>query len=122
MAPDQDILDALKQACDGLLYPSETDAPLEPFCWAAANSIARDVVVARHPKATPMQEISLQAFFGELEGSEDAGRFAGLRRLLESRLTDVRVYRLGTIRVDVYLVGRAPSGNFCGVYTVSVET
>jgi hypothetical protein len=27
------VIETLKQAADGLLFPSETDAPLEPFFW-----------------------------------------------------------------------------------------
>jgi Nuclease A inhibitor-like protein len=31
------VLDALRRASKGLLYTSETDAPLEPFVWKGAG-------------------------------------------------------------------------------------
>jgi hypothetical protein len=43
-------------------------------------------------------------------------------KTLHDNLSDLKVYRLGTIDIDVYLVGRANEGNYAGLYTKVVET
>ena len=62
------------------------------------------------------------SFFGELDGTENADQFRRLRGTLEERLSDVRVFRVGERRVEVYLMGRNPAGGWVGLHTVSVET
>ena len=52
----------------------------------------------------------------------DAAKFAKLRKALESSLTDLRVYRVGKVTVDVYLVGTTKGGELAGVHTKSIET
>ena len=37
MAKKHPAVDALAKASKGLLFPSETDAPLEPFLWEGAG-------------------------------------------------------------------------------------
>ena len=37
------MLDALKKASKGLLFPSETDAPLEPSVWEGTRDLRRAV-------------------------------------------------------------------------------
>ena len=69
-----------------------------------------------------VEEVPVDTFFAELEGTDDPERFAALRKALEATLTDLRVYRAGSRKLDVYLIGRTPSGAFAGVHTISVET
>ena len=38
------IISVLKEATQGLLFPSETDAPFEPFVWEAAENSAASVI------------------------------------------------------------------------------
>jgi hypothetical protein len=45
-----------------------------------------------------------------------------LRQFLEQNLTDLKVFRIGRIRLDVYVVGLDSEGNLAGVKTVAVET
>ena len=52
------LLAALRSAAKGLLFPSETDAPFEPFVWeVAANSTAS---VRRHWVTETRQCVHLQ--------------------------------------------------------------
>jgi hypothetical protein len=66
--------------------------------------------------------VPVDQFFGELEATDDAQRYRALRRVLESTLSGLRVFRLGFVKVDVYLVGRTRSGLWGGLHTTSVET
>jgi hypothetical protein len=116
-----DVLKILKKASAGLTYPSETDAPFEPFVWEGKGT-ARDQVAARAGKGKPIEEVAIDAFFKELEESDDAERFKQLRKVLEEQLQGLKVFRVGKIRIDVYLIGQAKSGKWAGLHTVSVET
>jgi hypothetical protein len=119
-----DDLQALAHASEGLTYPSESDAPFEPFQWPAASAggSARDAVAALGKAGARIEEISPGDFFAELAGSDDAERFKALRQTLESRLSGLKVIRVGERRVDVYLIGRARTGHWAGLHTTSVET
>jgi hypothetical protein len=116
-------LEVLRNAAAGLLYPSESDAPFDVFSWpAATGGSAREQVVAHTRAGRQVDEVAVDTFFAELEGADDAARFRELRKALRAALTDVHVFRAGSVKVDVYLIGRTRSGAFAGLHTTSVET
>ncbi len=123
----QDLLAALKDASKGLLYPSETDAPFEAFSWGKAAGDLTPQKVAPLVKAAagaPVEEQSLADFFQYLtaDGAEHAEAFRKLRQVVGQRLSGVRVFRVGEVNIDVYVVGRTPDGDWTGLKTHSVET
>ena len=118
-------LNQLRKATARLLYPSESDYPLDIFHWDLGESetSARELVVrACKPRADKIEEVSLDAFFTELAGVPDAEQFRELRHLLESDLTNLQVFRVGEIEIHIYIVGRTRSNNWIAVHTVSIET
>lgn len=118
---DQQTLEALRKASAGLLYPSESDAPFDVFQWPASGS-AREQVAAHAKPGQAVEEVPVDTFFAELEGTEEAANFRQLRKILETVLTDVRVFRAGSVKVDVYVVGMTHSFGWVGLHTTSVET
>lgn len=112
---------ALRKAVEGLTYPSETDAPFDVFTWPGIGGTAENQV-AHRAAGRPVEEISFDAFFGELRDTDEAPRFDALRRVIELALREVRVFRVGVKRVDVYLVGQTAAGQWSGLHTTSVET
>ena len=115
-------LNAIRNAIAGLTYPSESDEPFEVIAWPGGAGGAREQVVAHTPVGRNVVEIPVNTFFRELEGTDDAARFRALRQTLEATLTDLHVYRAGSVKVDVYLVGKTKTGGFAGLHTTSVET
>jgi len=119
---------ALSDAAAGLLYPSESDTPFDPFVCNEerdrASASARDVVLARASRGANVVELTPDAFFAELESSEDGERFRRLRNALQASLPDFKIFRVlsGSPRVDVYLIGKLRAGGWAGLHTVSVET
>jgi hypothetical protein len=78
-----------------------------------------------------VEEIELRTFFEKLTRDRDwhngaqqrlTKRFAELEKLLTENLDDCKVFRFGTIRIDIFVVGRDGEGNLAGVRTVAVET
>jgi hypothetical protein len=130
---DEQILKALQAAADGLLFMSETDAPFAPVRWETQGELTPDAVrqLTRHDEPTPVEVVSADDFFRaavaepDWKGADElatARRFQALLRLLHEKLADLRAYRVGQIELDVYVVGRAPSGNWLGLSTRVVET
>ena len=118
----QDELQALREASRGLLYPSESDEPIEVFTWDTKEPDAKSAVAARVKKNTKIEEVKLDDFFRELEASDEGTRFKALHQVLLTTLSDVRTLRAGEIEVQIYLIGRTRSGLWGGLHTTSIET
>lgn len=125
---------ALAKASNGLLMPSESDAPFTPFRWSGAAERAltteRLLELTGRTPGTTVEVVDLSVFFRNVASPQtwhdaqqaaDVRRFRRLVRVLDRRLTDVRVYRVGTIRIDAYIVGRC-GHDLAGLSTVLVET
>jgi hypothetical protein len=130
---DEQMLKELATAAEGLLFMSETDAPFAPVHWSWQGELTPDAVrrLSGHKEATPVEVVSADDFFRvavsepDWKGADElatARRYQSLLRLLHERLTDVRAYRVGQIALDVYIVGRAPGGDWLGLSTRVVET
>lgn len=129
---DGQLIEELKAATRGLVFMSESDYPFDVFNWADAGPTRESLRgLAGADEATPVETRSAREFFRaaasepDWKGEEElavARRFRALLRLLEASLTDLKVYRVGEIDIAVYVVGRAPSGNYLGVSTRVVET
>ncbi len=114
------LLTQLKQATKGLLYPSEYDAPLEPFIWEHADNTPTAVRrLSGHPTQQRCRTIAADVFFDELAEVEG---FADLYATLKKTLTDLKVYKCGAANITVYIVGRDVHGRLAGLKTYAVET
>jgi Nuclease A inhibitor-like protein len=131
--PDDALLAALTAAAEGLLVPSEQDAPLEPVYWPRTGRLTPAQLLVRLglPPATPVEVRTLREFFGPLTRVRDpddpaavehAARFTRLQRLLAARLADPVVYRVGTVEIAVLLIGLSQYGATLGLRTTLVET
>jgi Nuclease A inhibitor-like protein len=114
------LLTTLIQATEGLLYPSEYDASLEPFVWEPADNTLTEVRrLSGHPPEERCQTLSADAFFSELT---DVEGFPVLYETLKETLTDLKVYWCGAANLTVYVVGRDAHGRLAGFKTHAVET
>ena len=128
-----DIVDKLKQASDGLQCMSESDYPFEVFQWEGQEPLTAETVITQtnHRPDTPVEVVQLDEFFQNATQEEDwhndeeketVKRSQALVETLKTHLSDIQVYRLGTVEIDVYIVGKTPSGNLAGLSTKVVET
>lgn len=129
-----DIPTVLKAASKGLLYRSETDAPLEAFEWPGEEGKpqkARVLELAGAAATTPVKVRGLDAFFADATQEQDwhddeekaeVERFNQLVQTLKETLEDSKVFLLGRgAEKDAYVVGRTDSG-WAGLKTRVVET
>lgn len=130
------LLKKLKKLTAGLQFQSESDYPVEPLMIPANEepSLSAQEIVERKKKSTAggaVRELDLDQFFSAATEEQDwhgpeereaVTRFQTLVKTLKENLSDIKVYRIGEVEADVYVVGRTTSGDFAGVSTRVVET
>lgn len=130
---NSEILDQLRTAADGLLMMSESEYPFEVFLWEDAAPATPQKVVQQtnHPQNTPVEIVGVDDFFQMATTEEDwheeeekatVKQFQTLVQTLEENLSNLQVYRLGKIEIDVYVIGQTSSGDSIGLSTKVVET
>ena len=129
MAKANPILKELKAAAKGLLFPSETDAPIEAFAWPGGDatldqmikSTRRGLLCSFFWYIRPVEQMTLADLANAIP-EESRGDFLPLFGLLGHHLSGTTVFRVGEINIDVYVVGRTADGQYAGVKTKMVET
>jgi hypothetical protein len=130
---DTEIISDLEQAAQGLLFMSESDFPFRIVRWEGLREITAQYLreVSGQSTDAPVQALSVDDFFRaattEREGQsaealDTVNRFRKLLGLLKDDLEEVKIYKLGTIDVPVYIVGRSPAGTWMGLSTRVIET
>ena len=130
-----EFLSALSTAASGLLFPSESDYPLTPYRWvgtAGAEPSPEALIQAEGRKAdTLVETLTVGELFDPImqeqpgwadEDRAEAERYRALVALLEDGLKELRVYRVGKVDIDVYVLGQHASGEWLGYKTRVVET
>jgi hypothetical protein len=127
------LRERIANICSGLTFVSETDAPVELFDPGVGNEISvADLIRAAEKKPNTFAEVQdAAAFLDRLseikswyteEEKRNAKRFARLRKVLTSELADLKMFRIGAIQIDIFVVGRDRAGNSVGIRTRAVET
>jgi hypothetical protein len=130
------LRDELERASSDLVYSSESDRPFEFFSVShpGRNSAPHPADFLRligAPADSRVEVRSLRDFFSRHTSTSDPydtqaqkvrPRYEDLASLLERRLRDVKVYRVGRTEIECYLVGLDDHGNLAGLKTIAVET
>ncbi len=126
----KEIIDRLSTLSKDLLFPSESEYPLEPFTWKSATLKPETILTrSQKPADTLIESIALEEFFAPVTTDEDwfededreiAQRFRDLQAAIAT-LENVQVFRLGKIEIDVYIVG-AIGPDLIGLKTTVIET
>lgn len=122
----------IEAACDGLIYLSETDALVSAFAskmeapdrekFLRQMGVAEDQRVEEASFSGLFARVtSIREWYGDSERKR-AKKFLELQKLLEENLTDLKVFRGGSIRLEIFVVGVDKEGYLMGVRTTAVET
>lgn len=133
MKRDEQLLEELERATEGLLFMSESDHPFQTVFWSGRIEVTSQYLqeLTGQGADAPVEVVSLDDFFRaaasepEWKGDEElalAKRYQALLRLLKEQLHDPKVYRVGRSSKAVYIVGRSSAENFVGLSTRVVET
>ncbi|MBA3546865.1 MAG: hypothetical protein H0T76_10310 [Nannocystis sp.] len=145
-----DAMDALETAVAGVTYPSESDYPwvvvgfagAAPVTEANVKQVIAAVYVPHEGEAAlvdrAIEPRTLAQLIDPLTTPQDwwddynkmvAAQYTEIRAVLESKLVDIQVFRLGEQQgnvlqgaVDIYVLGATPDGDVVGMWTVSIET
>jgi hypothetical protein len=125
------VTETLTQASQGLLMPSESEYPFEVFVWEDVELTPQKILeLTNYPPATLIEEVELDYFFRNVAGEKDwhdeiqkenVAKFQNLVQVIKDNLAELRVYRIGTIEVNVYIVGKTNDG-VAGLATKVIET
>jgi nuclease A inhibitor-like protein len=118
------------QLSEGLLYMSETDAPLNYYELVQEKSqqwppstVSQFLQLIGEDPAAPVEKLAPEKFFGDLRpGNEDhEDQVAALRKAMTEELKNLEGFRVGEIQIKIFVLGEGDSG-VCGLQTLSVET
>jgi hypothetical protein len=126
------IAETLTQASQELLMPSESEYPFEVFTWKDVVELTPEKILelTHYPPATFIEQVELDYFFRNVATEKDwhdkiqkenVAKFKNLVQVIKDNLAEFRVYRIGTIEVNVYIVGKANDG-VAGLATKVIET
>ena len=127
------LLERLESLTEGLFYISETDAPITAFIGDKTESVTPAEILKQTKSAadTPISETGFTEFFSNLteiqdwfgeEETELARKFAALKEFLEKNIKDLKVFKIGKIELETYVVGLDGENNVAGIKTKAVET
>lgn len=120
----------ISELCDSLVYISETDEPVELF-FHEGEFPDTELADKRRASESAVKAAAADEFFDKVtrerdwHNSEEKERVAKFRRLgsyMKKHLRDLEYYRIGRIRIDIYVVGTDEDGNSVGIKTRAVET
>jgi len=125
------VIETLTQASQGLLMPSESEYPFEVFLWKDVELTPQKILeLTNYPPATSIEQVELDYFFRNVATEKDwhdniqkenVAKFQNLVQVVKGNLAEIRVYRIGTIEVSVYIVGKTNDG-VAGLATKVIET
>ena len=127
------VTEQLEQLTKGLLFISESEAPLEPVSYPAPAEALADAALLKllgEAADTKVETLELTYFLrnhtadnGVLDDPQLANRFKALQMFLKQELQEVKVYRVGTgPQIHVYALGKTDNGKLAGFKTVLTET
>ncbi len=122
MSKANPVLKALQAAIKGLQFPSESDAPFEAFVWPPGSVDAASLLAQISlPAKTPIEALTLTELFRSIPSSV-RGSFLPLAAALVDHLSEVKAFKVGSMKLAVYIIGTTADGNRAGVKAEAVET
>ena len=116
---------------EGLLFMSETDAPLTYYelspeksqQWPPSTG-GQFLQLIGEDTATHVEKLAPEKFFSDLlPGNEDReDQVAALQKAMTGELRNLEGFRVGEIQINIFVLGTDDSGKVVGLQTLSVET
>jgi hypothetical protein len=128
------LVETLKQATEGVFYTSESDYPFQVIHWEGnGEPITAETIIKKTgiQEGTPIEVIDFAEFFNPeipdpdwygIEEKAESAKYKNLMEILNNHLSNINVYRLGEIEIDIYILGQLECGDIMGLVTKSIET
>lgn len=130
--PDRELIQKLELATVDLLWLSEAEYPFQVYYWQDAANFAQKALLPHNN--SPEIKIAIQefhSFFASVtkeqtwhneEEKKEIKRYQALVDLMAENLTDIRVYLLGQVEIDVYILGETANKAIAGLTTKMITT
>ena len=124
-------LEKIKAAAEGLLFMSESDHPLEIITINPQHEVEKEIKTLSGKDDSQIEIQTVDHFFRNhirtypdepAEQTVRAKRFVNLVDTLKKNLDDVKVYRIGSVQVDAFIIGKLKDGSYAGLRTKLIET
>jgi hypothetical protein len=113
--PDDKFIRQLEIAIADLLWLSESESPFWVIYWCDyANCDRHAILQHQYPAQTKIEVQKFSDFFASAtqeqswhnqEEQEEVKKYQALVDLLTKNLTDLRVYLVGSVEIEVYILG-----------------
>jgi len=130
---EREFITQLELACQDLWWFSEAEYPLETVYWQDVKDFNEQYLLQRQDLSRET-EIAIREFdnffhsvtqpqpwHNEAE-KQEVRQYQALKDLLAKNLVDLRVYLLGEIEIDVYVLGKTKQKAIAGIKTKIVQT
>lgn len=120
----------LENAAKGLLMMSESDYPFTYFT-TEASAIDDQLLLslAEQPAGAPIEKTDIDKLLRNMTSTASgsvnqrtAEQFTNLSNQLKEELTELAVYRIGEISIEVLIIGFTKEGTIAGMRTKLIET
>ncbi len=128
----KDLNQQIIETVAGLTYLSETDAEIVVFAGQTADTVtAENLLIQIGNGGRKVEEKDFDEFFEPLIKMQDwfsederkmTEKFVALKDLLQQNLINKKVFRIGKIEIDIYVVGLDKDNVLRGIQTKAVET
>ncbi len=122
LSPLGSLVAGAQERADNLVYISEEDWDVNVFVIGRNVSVLdTETFRAAYPQILfePIEEFPLDAYFSRLENQNKS--WMNLRNHLEANLIQLKVFKVGNVRRDIYVVGLF-QGHIVGIRTFGFET
>ena len=130
--PDGRFIRQLEIAIADLLWLSESESPFWVIYWCNYTSCDRLTILQhQYPAKTKIEVQEFSDFFASAtteqpwhnqEEQQEVKRYQALVKLLSKNLTDLRVYLVGSVEIDAYILGMTNNRAIAGLSTKIVAT
>lgn len=128
-----ELKSALDEACRGLRFISETDHDIIPILSDFEPTCTLADLVSRltGADASGIEKLPVANFFERLTRDRDwhgpaersrVKQFRELQNIVANNLDEPIYFRVGRIRIRMFVIGRDDEGNIAGFETGAVET
>lgn len=131
LPPENDFKVQIEKAVKDVYYVSETDSEIFPFIGEKCESVSAEELLRQLGRSDPVEERDFEDFFKRLTEMQDwfgdeekmtAEKFFDLKALLVKNLKNIKVFKIGKIEVDIYIVGLDVKNILSGVWMKAIET
>lgn len=129
------LSDQISGLLTDLLYPSESDEPIEYVtCYLNQKEpltvsqikdwqmLPPDIFVEERPEEDFWAPVTTEQDWYQEEEKTRVEQFKQLKQLVETELTDRQVFYAGNVEIDVYLLGKQATGDRAGIHTKIIQT